>query len=438
MQNNFLMKNFFYKASKSIIAAILYLSSMHAQAKMTVIYDSEAQNVIEKIVEPIFITAKLRKPQIFVIADPTPNAFTAGGETIYINTGLIYKFPDPNILRGVVAHEVGHITSRHVSRILNYAEYQKKIATSSLILGLIGFAITKDPNLIIHGAVIGSHTAERSVLKYSRENETAADIKAEGYLRAAGYNANGLISLLEYFAKEAKMAYGVNAYDLTHPITRDRIYLIKSKNINGHNFTENNSLLNQYQMVGAKLSGYTTQSIDRKIYNKDAVQYAEAIIAMKKSNKQAALEKINYLIAQKPSNPYFYQLKGEILGFFGDRSALDEFKKASLITNDPILQVEKAIAEIKFYKDKAKIKMAIMMIESSSSNFTQNNIILDYLSLGYDKIGDTPYSIYYRALGQKNNGNIKLAKILAKQCKATSQNNSILALKCDDIINTEE
>ncbi len=438
MQKSFLMKNFFYNISKKLLIAMLYLSSLQAEAKMTIIYDSEVQNVIEKIVEPIFSAAKIKKPQIYVIADPTPNAFTTGGEIIYIHTGLIYKFPEPNILRGVVAHEAGHITARHVSRIQTYAEDQKKFAASSLILGLIGFSLTQNPNLLMQGALVGAHTSERSILKYSRENETIADIKAVEYLRKSGYNASGLISLLESFAKQDKTSLAINKYDLTHPISQERISLIKNQNMNSRNFEEDNSLKYQYQMIGAKLSSYTTSSIDKRIFNREAVTYAEAIIAMKRSDKKTALKKINNLINNKQSNPYFYQLKGEILAFFGDISALEQFKKALSLIKDPILKIENAIAEIKFLKDSGKIKIAIQAIESSSQNYMHNNVILDYLALGYDKIGQTGYSIYYRALGQKNNGNLKLAKKLAMQCKALSHANNVLALKCDDIINTEE
>ena len=436
-RQGYLMKNFSYRILKYLLTSSIIFASLVSKASTQIIYDSETQNIINKIALPIFKEAKLKRPEIYVITDPSPNAFTAGGEVIYIHSGLITKFPDPNILRGVIAHEVGHISAKHVIRSQNFAYDKQKIAMSSLLLGIVGSAITGDPSIAMQGAMIGSHTAERSILKYSRENEMAADIKAEEYLKKAGYNSTGLISLLEYFGSQHKIPEDIR-YDLTHPVFSERIYLIKSRNNEKRQFVENPEITKQYEMVAAKLSAYTTNFIDRKKFSKEAIIYAESIIEMRKSHLSSALDKINLLIARDKNNSYLYQLKAEILTFFGNITALEEFEKAIAKSEDILLKIEFAIAKIKLANNKDIIKEAIFSITSVPTKYLNNNTILDYLSIGYDKLGQSEYSLYYRALAKKNIGDIKLAKKLAREAKSMCKNNSILSLKCDDILSTEE
>ena len=81
-----------------------------------ILRDSEIEETIEQIVKPLKTAAKLKDLKIYIYDDLNPNAFTAGSNEIFIGSGLIINFPDPDVLRGVVAHEIGHILGRHISR----------------------------------------------------------------------------------------------------------------------------------------------------------------------------------------------------------------------------------------------------------------------------------------------------------------------------------
>jgi len=422
---------------KKIFLALLLIASSNVKADFNIVYDAETQDVVSQIAAPIFKAAKLKRPEIYIIQDSSPNAFTMGGEVLYINTGLIAEFTDPNILRGVIAHEVGHISARHVSRMQMKAMDQRKLAASSLILGLVGAALTGSPELAIHGALVGSHVAERSMLKFSRENETSADLKAQIYLEQSGYNSQGLVTLLEHFGKLQRIPLEAR-YDITHPISSERISLIKAKKSNFNKFTENAQLKKNYELVSAKISAFTLKTFNRNKYSGDALKYADSIVALKRSDKTSSLRNIDALLSANPRNPYFYQLKGEILSAFGDMKALDSYSKAVSIYNNELIKIEFSIAKIRLSNDKTLIKSAISNLELSSPKLLYNNGVLDYLATGYDKLGNTAYSQYYRALAQKNKGNLKLAKKIAKQAKINLPQGSPLFLKINDIIDTEE
>ncbi len=432
------MRNFISKFLIIPTLCFVTLSSFKAEANFNILYDSETMNIVYRIARPILDAAKIQKIKLYIVQDTKPNAFTIGGESLFINTGLVTQFPDPNVLRGVIAHEVGHILSNHVARSQVNAENQKKLAFTSLLLGIIGTAITSDPSLLMHGAMVGSHASERLILKYSRENETSADIKACELLEKAGYSADGLVTLLTYFHHKYSVPTDFR-YDLTHPISSDRILLLKTKLHKPKIFKEDSKLLkDEYQMVAAKLQAFVSDKIDNKLLNPDARKYATAIIAMRRSERSKALENIDSLIVSYPNNKYFYQLKAEILTFFGDIHAIDFYKKSLSISSDPLVEIELAIAQIKLSKDKKTIKEALSVLELKSEEISRNQTILEYLAIGYNKIGNVPYSTYYRALSQKYLGNIRKAKKLAIQAKQNLPKESPLYLKNDDIILTEE
>lgn len=421
------MKNIF-----KIIQIILLI--LPAKSYAYIIYDAETYDVVHEIAAPIFKAAEIYNPSIFILDDNSPNAFTNGKENIYINSGLIYNFPNTSILRGVIAHEVGHIKSHHISLAYINAINQKSYATLSTIIGIAASALTGSSEPIIQGALTGAHIFERNILKFSRQNETEADMKAIEYLHKSGYSANGLKEFLEYINSINNMQH-FNIYELTHPVSRERINLINSKENNNFKSLSDVNLQKKYMMVAAKIMAYTTESPNLKGFSDDSKLYASAILDLKKSRRKEAINKINQLINRHPLNPYFCEFKGQILLKFGEYESLKWFSKAIELNDNIILRVEKEIAVISLSNDKNKIRNALSFFEMNIKKFNKNRTILNYLAIGYGKIGDNLNSMYYRALDKLYQGKILDAQKIAKRALKLAHNNKILILKLNDIIN---
>jgi len=97
----------------TIVISLVFSHTVHAEV---MIRDSEIENVIKEAINPIVKAAAVGKVDLALIQNPDINAFTNGGNNIYIYSGLISRFPDIDVFKGVIAHELGHVAGHHVSR----------------------------------------------------------------------------------------------------------------------------------------------------------------------------------------------------------------------------------------------------------------------------------------------------------------------------------
>ena len=123
----------------------------------------------------------LNSVDIYIFNDKAVNAFVACGQKVFINTGLIQSFEDPSMLRGVLAHETGHIAGGHLARSDKAMEKAQTPMIVGLLLG-IGAAIAGESDAA-QALLLGSQQiAKGMVAKYSRGQESAADQAAFHYL----------------------------------------------------------------------------------------------------------------------------------------------------------------------------------------------------------------------------------------------------------------
>ena len=168
-----------------------------------------------------------------VIANPIMNAFAIPGGFIYIFTGLIQEVTSESQLAGVIAHELGHVSQRHV---VNRIEKQKKIglltAAGTLAGILLGVAGGGDAAQLGTALALGSTgAATQAMLHYSREDENEADHVGLNALVKAGYNPKGMPQLFEIMMKNRWFGSGshIPAYLSTHPGTTDRITYLNDR-----------------------------------------------------------------------------------------------------------------------------------------------------------------------------------------------------------------
>ncbi|CAK8720531.1 Putative Zn-dependent protease [Candidatus Electrothrix aarhusensis] len=161
----------------------------------------------------------------FVVKNKQFNAFAAPSGLIFFNSGLIKTMQSEDQLLSVLAHEVGHVVSRHLSRRI---AKQEKISAASMIFGLASLAVG-NPALtqgLFSGALAANQTAG---LNFSRQDEEQADRLAFGWLRIMGRNPTAMESMLKSMRRITRYrSEQLPPYLLTHPNPEDRLDYVQS------------------------------------------------------------------------------------------------------------------------------------------------------------------------------------------------------------------
>lgn len=161
----------------------------------------------------------------FVIKNEQFNAFAAPSGLIFFNSGLIKTVQSEDQLLSVLAHEVGHVVSRHLSRRI---AKQGKVTAASLLFGLASLAVG-NPALtqgLFTGALAANQTAG---LSFSRQDEEQADRLAFGWLKIMGRNPNAMEEMLKSMRRITRYrSEQLPPYLLTHPNPEDRLDYVQS------------------------------------------------------------------------------------------------------------------------------------------------------------------------------------------------------------------
>ncbi len=158
---------------------------------------------------------------LLIVRNRQVNAFAMPGGLLAFYTGLITKARNESELAGVVAHEMAHVTQRHLARM------QDHMTSSNLSLltmaGVILAGVTQT-SALLPAAVLGQAVEQQRFLNYSRANEQEADRFASRFLAKSGIDPNGVANFFEVLLKRSDQHYGKDfEYLSTHPTTPSRI-----------------------------------------------------------------------------------------------------------------------------------------------------------------------------------------------------------------------
>ena len=418
---------------KKLLLLLFFLFSISSNS-LGFIRDSEIENLIKEIVGPIADVAGQKKEnlKIFIIDDNQLNAFVTPGQKIFIFSGLITNSKDANALEGVIAHELGHITGRHHVKIYEQLEKSRAITLAGIILGGAVSALTGSPDAAAAIAGGALTTSTRSLLSFSRAQEGSADQAGYSFLKNSGKSLCGIINFLELL-ENMQISYQENAYTQSHPLTRERINDAKNAAKDENCEIKNSELLidEKYKFIQAKLIGFadpenTLISIkNNSKFNDDQKNYALAIANYKSFNLKKGNELINKLIKKYPSNPYFYELKAQMLrenGFL--KESLNNYLIVNkLIPNDPLVQIELAHTLLNL-DSKKNLDKAIQNLEEAKKKEPENNKLWYLLSVARGKNSEMGESRYASAYSFYLKGDDAMALSFIERAKKITKRNS--------------
>lgn len=161
--------------------------------------------------------------EFFMVKDSRINAFALPGGYMGFNAGLLLEASNESELAGVMAHELAHVTQRHIARSANESGGIASIATWAAVLAAI-IAGSGDPDVVLAALSIGQASAYQRQVNFTRAHELEADRIGIRTLSDAGFNPDGMSSFFQRLEQKSRL-YGGGIPEIlrTHPVNTTRI-----------------------------------------------------------------------------------------------------------------------------------------------------------------------------------------------------------------------
>ena len=335
--------------------AAAQIASTTADAR-GLIRDAETETLIRLYAKPILNAAGLGSQaiRIHLVNDPNFNAFVVDGHNMFMHSGTLMLSKTPNQVIGIIAHETGHITGGHLSRLRTQVSRAKSAALMMQLLGLaamVGGAFIGAPGIGQAGMGIaygGQDAAIRSLLAYRQSEESSADQAAVTFLNATKQSGRGMIETFEFMGSKLVGVQGINPYLQSHPLPQLRIVHLRELVASSpyYDNVDPPALQLRHDLMRAKMFGFLDEpkSVFSRYPETDQslpAFYARAIATYRKSGIKTAAPQIDALIAAKPDWPYFHELKGQFLLESGNpAAAVAPLREAVRLSPDePLIRV---------------------------------------------------------------------------------------------------
>ena len=396
-------------ARLAALAAACALTSQPVAAQ-SVLRDAETEALLHDMATPLIAASGLdpKNVDIVLVNDSSVNAFVAGGQAVYVNSGLINMADSAAEVQGVIAHELGHITGGHA--IYNGgAKAASGISLLSLLLGAAA-AAAGGGEAAMGVLMAGQQAAMGKYLAFSRAQEATADAAGAQYLSKAGISGRGSVAFFKKLANQ-EYRYGYtasedNAFYSTHPVTADRIATLQDAYQRDPAWTRPNNpaLEARFARAKAKLFGYLAEPKDTfatypAYMTSVPARYARAYAFHKEAHLDLAMAEADSLLSQAPGDPYFLELKGQILLESGKpQEALAPLRRATdLSGNQPLIATTFGHA---------------LMASEDPKNFAEAERILK-VAVARDR--ENPFAWYQLGVVYAANGDIPRAQLASAE-----------------------
>lgn len=419
---------------------------------LPLIRDAEIEGLLRLYSKPIFRAAGLNPSavRVYIINNDKINAFVAGGQRMFIHTGLLTRTETPNEVIGVLAHETGHIAGGHLARMgieLDRASVQSIIGTLVGVAAVVGGAAAgqSGASQAGQGIVLGSQgLAQRNLLSYQRNMEASADQAALKYMKATNQSPKGMLTLFQTLANESLASLeNADPYLLSHPMPLERIRNLELEAKKSKFFDQEDApqLLLRHQLMQAKLAGFmqSPQFVFQRYPSNDKSlpsRYARSISMFRKGDTNNAIPLIDSLIRDVPEDPYFWELKGQALLEGGSPAkAIAPLRQANkLLPNSGLIQILYAQALIAT-ENRANIKQALNLLTLAKKTERDSIDIYKYSALAYGFLNDVPRAELATAEAAMMQGDTALAAEKATRVIGQFKRGTPEWIRANDILN---
>ncbi len=427
---------------------LLFASDAEAQrrnSRLPLVRDAQIEALIKDYTLPIFRAAGLgtRSVEVFLLNKREFNAFVTGTR-MFINTGTIMKADTPNEVIGVFAHETGHIIGGHLTRLRDRMEKTRILSILGALAGA-GAAVGGNSNAAAAIITGSAGVLQRGNLAYQRTEEIAADRTAVTLMDKTKQSSKGLLTTFEKLGQNPLFSSGrLDPYAISHPLPRERISLLQSvvRKSPFYNQKDSPELQLKHDLARAKIAAYSggagmVRGIFGKNINGPGGVYGTAIALYLSGNSNQALKLMDRLLRQMPNNPYFHEMKGEILLRAGRAdAAVQSFKKAVALDkhDSGLLRIQLGHALLET-NNKANLDAAITTLKAGISRDKYSSQGHGFMARAYAAKGNQVLAIAASAEQKFLQGRFKEAKQFAARAQPKLKAGSPQWLRLQDILN---
>ena len=385
----------------------------------SVLRDTETELLFKDMSRPLILAGGLDPNSVNVVLlnDPEINAFVCQGQTVYLQSGLIQAADNVNQVQGVVAHELGHVIAGDAIRSGQGEKQATAISILSLVLGAVAVAAgAGDAGMGIMQA--GQRAALGEMLAFTRGQEATADATGSRLLSKADISGKGM---LDFFNKlqheEYRLAiYAKDSFDQTHPLSSERIQALQQKLKSDPAWGKpvDTALEARFQRVKAKLLGFVNpkQAVLRYPESDQSVpaHYARAYAYHLGGYPDKAIAEADALLAASPHDPFFLELKGQVLLEGGKpKEAIPILREATQRSNEAPLIAAMLGHALVATEDPKNFAEAKQILKVAVNRDNQDPFAWYQLGIIYDREGDQARASLATAERSNLESNPKLA-----------------------------
>ena len=409
-----------------MLIALSFTAAVQPAAAQSLLRDAETEALLQDISRPIVEAAGLRPDDVkfSLVHDRSINAFVAGGQIVYLHSGLLNAAANANEVQGVIAHELGHVTGGHVIRFGEGAKAATGIMLLSLLLGAATIA-AGGGEAGMGVMMAGQQAAMGKFIAFISTQESSADQAGATMLGKAGVSGKGSIAFFKRLQNQ-EMRYAIpqdDSYMRTHPLSGTRIASLENtyKTDPAWEKPTDPALEARFQRVKAKLAGFVNDpkttlfkypETDKSV----PARYARAYAFHRSAYPERANAEVEALLAAQPDDPYFLELKGQILLESGKpEEALASLRKSvALVPDQPLISALFGHALIAT-EDEDNFDEAKKVLRSAVGRDNSNPFAWYQLGIVYDREGDQPRAALATAERYNLQGESRLALAHAEQ-----------------------
>lgn len=421
-----------------LAALLLSLVLTLPAAARGIIRDAEIEFALRQVAQPILQAAGLpSSTRIIIINDDSLNAFVANSRTIFLHSGLLLRVENAAQVQAVIAHEAAHIANGHLTNRPAAARNAANIGRLGLILSAAAAAVGGAEAGA--GVAIGSSQAAlRNFLAHTRAQEASADQSSLRYLAQAGVDPQAAADVLNLFQGQEVLSVGrQDPYVRTHPLTRDRIRAVEgfAAAITARE-VDRTQVEYWYARAVGKLSAFLRApawTLRRVRGQNDEIAVLRRAIAYhRRPDLNRALQGIDGLIAGRPNDPYYHELKGQFLLESGQaQAAVASYQRAAnLAPREALIQagLGRALMASNRYAD------ALPVLERARANDSFNPSLLRDLAVTHGRLGQPGLASVAAAERYASLGRLEDARINAERAAGLLPRGSSGWLRAQDIL----
>ena len=258
----------------------------------------------------------------FVIKDSRINAFALPGGYIGIHTGLLEATRSEDELAGVLAHEVAHVTQRHIARAIHASSRQSILSTAIMLGAVLAGAASGSSDVMQAGMAVAQGTAMQQQINFTRSNEHEADRIGISALAGAGFDPYGMASFFNVLSRQTTRAPNERTPEflMTHPVTSSRIAEARDRARSFEQVKSDNSISYGISKIRTIVDRFKTSQeavayFERRAYQNqnDLERYGRLLAYMRNGRLEEAQNIVDYLMDKHPDVIAYHIALGDIL-----------------------------------------------------------------------------------------------------------------------------